>query len=265
MPYSWLPKLANCCRRNGILFMSSVFDEASAARVNPYVQAHKIASYELNHLPLIRKVAAYGKPLIMSTGTCEDGEIEDALDAVKAHGDVCVALMQCTASYPAPMEALNLRAIVSMRRRYRVPVGLSDHSRDPLVAPLGAVALGATLIEKHFTLSNKLSGPDHKFAVEPQELKRMVAAIRALERGLGTGEKAPHPAERELVAFAKRGIQAIADIRPGQRFSRSNVAILRPGKQARGLAPKHWDAVLKARSKRPIPAGDGVLKEDLAR
>ena len=175
-----------------------------------------------------------------------------------------------TAAYPAPLEALQLRAIATMREAFGLPVGLSDHSRDPVVAPVAAVALGAVAIEKHFTLSNDLPGPDHRFALEPSELEVMVRAIRDTEAALGDGRKTTEPAERELHGFARRAIFATAEIATGAEFTRSNVAVLRCGKLDHGLAPRELPAVLGRRASRnlvpdaPIPHPPMSPETDLA-
>ena len=169
--------------------------------MDPYVPAYKIASYEMTHLPLVRHTASKGKPVIISTGTAHLEEVDETVDAFRQTGNQGLMLMQCTASYPAPTETLNLRAITTMQQSFGVPVGLSDHSRDPIIGPLAAVGLGANLIEKHFTLSNRLPGPDHEFAVEPGELRQMVQQIRQVEQALGSGDKAVQSVETELRGF----------------------------------------------------------------
>ncbi len=198
MPYSMLPELAAYAKGRGILFMSSVFSVESAEAVNPYVKIHKNASYEITHSRLIKFLAETGKPLVMSTGGADCEDIKWALNHFYQNGGKKIVLMQCTAKYPAPINTLNLRAIPELIKKFNVPVGLSDHSRDPIVGPVGAVALGAAVIEKHFTLHNRLPGPDHSFALTPGELEKMVKAIRSCEQALGTGQKEPQAEEQEL-------------------------------------------------------------------
>jgi len=260
MPYSWLPRLANYCKKRKIIFLSSVFDEESARKVNPYVAAHKIGSFELNHFPLISYVAALKKPIILSTGVSDLEEIKSALKTIRRKSQK-ICLMHCISAYPAPLNSLNLQVIPKIKSIFKIPVGFSDHTRDPLIAPLGAVALGANLIEKHFTLSNKLPGPDHKFALEPDELKLMVKKIRALEPTLGKEEKMIQTVEKELFRFAKRSIQAIKDIKRGDLFSEKNIAILRPGKQDQGVSPKYWPIILGRKSKCNLKKGQGAPKQ----
>ena len=264
MPYEWLPKLAAYCDDKKIIFLSSVFDEESVDILDPYVPASKIASYEMTHLPLVRHIAKKGKPVIISTGTANLEEVDETVEAFFATGNKDLMLMQCTASYPAPVGSLNLRAIITMKEAFQVPVGLSDHSRDPFVAPMAAVALGANLVEKHYTLSNHLPGPDHPFALEPSELCEMVQKIRDVTQSLGTGEKAAQPVEGELRAFARRAIFAVRDITEGEILTPDNIAVLRCGELEAGLEPKHYDMVVTKRAYRNIPAGAAIQGGDYA-
>jgi sialic acid synthase SpsE len=162
------------------------------------------------------------------------------------------------------LEALNIRAIAAMKSTFAVPVGLSDHSRDPLVGPLTAVALGANVIEKHFTLSNDLPGPDHRFALVPAELRLMVAKVREAEDALGNGQKVMHPVEGELREFARRSIFAVRDIARGETFTDENIAILRCGKLKGCLEPKHFSDVLGKNARRDISAESVISREDYA-
>ncbi|MFA5412009.1 MAG: N-acetylneuraminate synthase family protein [Candidatus Micrarchaeia archaeon] len=261
LPEEWLGTLSSYCDKKGIFFLSSVFDEESADLLDRYVPAHKIASYECNHIPLIRHVARKGKPVIISTGASTMEEIRDAVNAVRSEG-AQLALMQCTAKYPAPLTAVNVKVVKTLMDKFDVPAGFSDHSREPFIAPLAAVALGASIIEKHFTLDNSLPGPDHKFALEPGELKLLVEYIRGTEKALGTEEKFVLPEEKELYDFAKRSIHAIRNIRKGEIFSSENVAALRPGKAGRGLPPKYLEQIIGKKAKRDIAAWKGILEGD---
>ena len=263
MPYEWLPVLSGHCKEQGVLFLASVFDEESVDRLDPYISAHKVASYEMTHLPLVRHIARKGKPVIVATGTATLEEVRETVRVFAETGNRQLLLMQCTASYPAPMEALNLRAIVTLREAFGVPVGLSDHSREPCTGPVAAVALGANLIEKHFTLSNLLPGPDHAFALEPEELARMVQSVRQTEKGLGTGLKVVQEPEKELRSFARRQIFAAKDIRTGELFTALNLAVLRRGKLPPGLEPRHWEEVLGRPARRAIPQGSAIQREDV--
>src|SRR5262245_21241439 len=216
MPYEMLGELRVYAHERGLSFMSSPFSVADVRAVDPHVEVHKIASYEVNHRRLLEAVARTHKPLVISTGAAELPEIAAALDLLAAEGAGPTCVMQCTAAYPAGLDALNLRALATLASRFGRAVGLSDHSTDPLTGPVGAVALGARCIEKHYTLSKKLPGPDHVFALEPDELARMVRGIRDMEAALGSADKGVKPAERELRSYAVRGLQALRDIARGE-------------------------------------------------
>lgn len=263
MPPDMLPKLAAYAREVGIDFMSAAFSPADFELVDPLVAVHKIASYEVSHIRLIELAARSGKPTVMSTGAATLGDVAWAVEHFHRSGGRDLCLMQCTAKYPAPFEALNLTTIPLMQRAFGVSVGLSDHSRDPVVGPLAATALGARVIEKHFTLDNRLPGPDHAFAVTAEELGRLVVAVRNATAARGTGVKAVHAAEEELAAFAQRGVQAIKPIAPGDVLVEDgNVAILRPGKQRKGVHPRHLEAMEGRKATRAIPPGDGLQVGD---
>jgi sialic acid synthase SpsE len=264
MPYELVPELAGWSRDAGIEFMSTAFSVEDAAVVDPWVRRHKVASYEIGHVRLISKLASTGKPLLMSTGAAELGEIEFAVDIARAAGTTDLTLLQCTASYPAPTESLNLAVIPKLRERFGVPVGLSDHSTDPLVAPLIAVSLGATVIEKHFTTDRTLPGPDHRFAVDPSELRAMVRGIRDAETAIGDGTKRVMPAEEELREFAVRAVQATRQIEPQELLVEGeNYEVLRPGTHSRGMHPSLLPALVGRRARRAIAAGDGITENDL--
>ena len=244
-------------------FLVSAFDEASLELVDPYVPVHKCASYEMTHLPLVRAMATLGKPLIMSTGTANLPEVEQSLHAATEAGCPKVVLLQCTAAYPTPLVDVNVRAMTELRS-LGVDVGLSDHSRYPVVAPCAAVALGARVIEKHFTLSNRLSGPDHAFALEPQELRRMVERIRATEVALGHGRKEVLGVEAELRSFARRSIFTTRQVDAGEPLGPDNIAVLRCGVQKPGLSPSAWEAVQGKPARHGLPAGHGLRQDDVA-
>jgi N-acetylneuraminate synthase len=265
MPYSWIPKLAARCRRRGVAFISTPFDEESADRLNPHLDVFKIASYEMTHHPLLRHVAAFGKPVILSTGASRLDEVAESVRVLRRARVRGLCLMQCTASYPAPLASINVRVVETLRRTFGVPAGLSDHSREPEIAPMAAVALGADLIEKHFTLDNRLPGPDHRYAVEPDELARLVRSVRATEEALGDGVKAVHPVERELRSFARRSVFALRDLRPGERLDRGNIACLRNGKMPAGLPPSEFEGVLGRRLRRAVRRGHAVTGAALGR
>jgi N-acetylneuraminate synthase len=263
MPYEMLAQLAELCRRNGIQFMSTPFSPLDFAAVDPWVDVHKNASYEISHLRLIELAARSGKPLIQSTGGATVEDIEWAVDTFRENGGGQLVLLQCTARYPAPLRAIDVRAIPWMAERFGVLAGLSDHSRDPLVAPLAAVALGARVIEKHYTLSNGLPGPDHSFALEPAELRAMVTGIRDVEAVLGESVKRVRPEEEELRSYAQRAIQAIRPIASGETLREDdNVAIRRAGQQRKGVHPRFLSDLEGRPATRDVPLGDGIQSGD---
>ena len=264
MPYDLVGEIAGYCGEQGIEFMSTPFSVVDADAVDPHVRRHKVASYEINLVRLLQRLAAARKPLLISTGAATVDDIEFSLKTVRDAGAEDITLLQCTSSYPAPPESLNLTAIPWMRERFGLPVGLSDHSRDPLVGPVSAVALGATVIEKHFTIDNRLPGPDHAYALEPEELTAMVQAVRAAEQVRGDGVKAVGSHEMELRRFAVRAIQATRDIEPGDAIVEGdNVDVLRPGKRSSGMHPRHLDTLQGRHATRHIPAGEGIRPGDV--
>lgn len=263
MPYEMIGVLAEYAQRAGIQFMSTAFSAADFAAVDPHVSIHKIASYEISHPRLIELAARSGKPTLISTGAATVEDIDWATDYFFATGGRDLCLLQCTAKYPAPAETLNLQAIPWLRRRSGLPTGLSDHSREALVAPVVAVGLGARVIEKHFTIDNRLPGPDHAFAVTPLELSGMVAAVRTAEAALGPGGKGVHDQEEELALFAQRALQATTPIEVGDLLSEDrNIGILRPGKQQKGLHPRHLARIEGKRALRALEAGQGLREGD---
>jgi N-acetylneuraminate synthase len=264
MPVDWIPRLCERCRNCGVDFLSTPFDECAADILFEHVPAYKIASYDLTHHPLVRHIACKGKPVIASTGAANLAEIRDMVNAFRATGNDQLILMQCTAKYPAPLTALNLKALVLLREEFGVPSGLSDHSREAIPGPLAAVALGASVIEKHFTLSNRLPGPDHAFAVEPAELADMIRQVRQVECALGSGIKEPLPEEEELREFARRTIFSIRTIAAEETLSAGNIAVLRCGKLGHGLPPAELPRLLGRRAAREIPAYTPIKCEDLS-
>lgn len=263
MPYEIIPLLAEYCQKQQIEFMSSPFSKSDFHAVDRFVKRHKIASYEITHLRLIELAAHSGKPVIMSTGAANEEEIAWAVQTFRNHGGKELTLLQCTARYPAEANSMNLNVIPWLKHRFKVSVGLSDHSRHPVCAPLAAVALGATVIEKHFTLNNRLVGPDHAFALTPGELIEMVHAIRRVEKMLGSGVKTIQPEEEELRDFARRGVQALREINKGDIFQEGqNIEILRPGKQPMGVHPKYLPEIQGKKAMRSIPIGNGIMLGD---
>jgi sialic acid synthase SpsE len=243
LPREWQPELAAYARSKGLEFMSTPFDHDAVRELDALgVPALKIASFEIVDLTLVRAAAETGRPLLISTGMAVLGEIEDALNAAREAGAPAVGLMQCTSVYPAPAETINLRAMGTMERAFGVPVGLSDHSLG-IAVPIAAGALGAAFVEKHYTLSREMTGPDHPFALEPDELKAMIAGIREAQAALGHGRKdGPTPEEREeMFTLGRRSLIATRDLTAGTVLEPDMITVKRPGF---GIAPKFMDLVL---------------------
>jgi N,N'-diacetyllegionaminate synthase len=235
--------LIELCSKYNISFLSTAFDILSFdSLMNLGLSMAKIPSGELTNLPLLRHIARVGKPVILSTGMSTLGEIEAALIEMELAGTPrnMVTVLHCTTEYPAPMTDINLRAMVNIKIALGVEVGYSDHSLG-IEIPIAAVALGARVIEKHFTIDRALPGPDHQASLEPYELKAMVNSIRNVEAGLGDGIKRPSPSELENRAIARKSLVAIRSIRSGDVFSAENVGAKRPGV---GISPMRWDEVI---------------------
>jgi N-acetylneuraminate synthase len=264
MPPAWLPSLRDRAHARGLAMISSPFYEEAVEILEPYVDAFKIASYELTHAPLLEAVARAGKPVILSTGASTLEEVRESVAALDRSGCEQLVVLQCTAAYPTPLDSANVRALATLASELDVLAGLSDHTRDPTAAPMAATTLGAVVIEKHYTLDNDLPGPDHGFAVEPDELARLVQAVRRTEAVLGTGRKEVLPVEDELRHFARRSVFATRAIRKGEAFSRENVDVLRHGKLAAGLPPAALPRVLASTAAREIAAETALQPDDLS-
>jgi N-acetylneuraminate synthase len=261
LPRAWHARLARHCARRKVHFLSTPFDEAAVdqlARVG--VPAYKIASFEINHIPLIRHAARRKKPMILSTGMADMADIDRAVRACRSVGNGRIVLLHCAIGYPPRFEDINLRAMVAMQRKFRCPVGYSDHSPGS-VAAVAAVAMGACVIEKHFTLSRKMKGPDHGFALEPDELAELVRAIRAAGAALGSARKGCTVAERELHRLARRSVVAARDIPGGRRITGADLAVKRPGF---GISPAELAKVIGRTPLRDIQE-DEVLTRELLR
>ena len=232
-PWEWQPKLKAAAEELGLHCFSTPFDDTAVDFLEKMnVPAHKIASFELVDLALIRRVAATGKPVIMSTGMATLGEIDEAVRAFREAGGTELALLKCNSAYPAPPEEMNLRTIPHLANAFGVPVGLSDHTLG-ITAAVTAVALGASIIEKHLTLTRAEPGPDSAFSLEPQEFKAMVDAVREAEQALGTVRYEPTEKEQVSRAF-RRSLFVVKDMQRGDVFGKDNVRSIRPGN---GLPP----------------------------
>ena len=263
MPYEMLKELSSYCVKKNIHFMSTPFSVKDAKEVDQYVELHKVSSFEINHIGLLKYLSDCNKPIIISTGASSYSEIDFALDILKKQRS-SLALLQCTSKYPAEFDSMNISAIPKIKEKYKLPVGLSDHSIDPLVAPLLAIGMGATIIEKHFTIDKTLEGADHFFSLNPSELKIMISAIRNADNSKGDGIKEILSEENELWKFAKRRVHAITDISSGDIFREGiNIDLLRSGHQKLGAEPKFLSSISGKKSKRSIQTGEGVTLEDI--
>ena len=250
-PWEWQPKLKKLADGLGLDLFSTPFDPSAVDFLEDMgVPAHKIASFENGDIGLLRKVAATGKPMIASTGMATLAEIDELVRTVRRSGAAQLALLKCTSAYPAPPEEINLRTIPHLAQAFDVPVGLSDHTLGTIAA-VAAVAVGACIIEKHFTLSRQAGGPDSAFSLEPDEFKTMVEGVRAAEKMLGRIDYGLSPAEQKSRVF-RRSLFVAADIRAGEVFTRNNIRSIRPGY---GLHPRYLDDILGRCASRAIDKG----------
>ncbi len=250
-PWHWQPELKKIANGLGLDLFSTPFDHTAVDFLESMeVPAYKIASFELIDIPLLRRVARTGKPIILSTGMATLAEIDDAVRAIRAEGGNQLALLKCTSAYPAPPEEMNLRTIPHMMEAFDVPVGLSDHTLG-IAVPVTSVALGACIIEKHFTLCRDISGPDSHFSLEPSEFKTMVAAVRTAEKAVGQVGYGITESGSSSRVF-RRSLFVVENIEAGDVFTQENVRCIRPGY---GLAPKFLGEVLGRRAARGITRG----------
>lgn len=242
-------ELIEYCREKNIMFLSTAFDPDSIDLLeNLGLEIFKIPSGEITNLPYLRKIGKLGKKVFLSTGMSDMDEIKNALDVLIKSGTKIenITVLHCNTEYPTPFEDVNLRAMLSIKEVFNVSVGYSDHTTGTEV-PVAAVALGASIIEKHFTLDRNMPGPDHRASLEPGELKAMVSAIRNIEKAMGDGIKRPSPSELKNRAAARKSIVASRDIKKGEVLSEDIISTKRPGT---GISPMKWDSVVgKAASK----------------
>jgi len=245
-------ELQSYCHERGIIFLSTPFDEEAADLLDDLgVPAFKISSGDLTNSPLLEHVARKGKPVILSTGMSELSELIEAVSVLNAAGCENPVLLHCVSNYPAVPSEINLRAMQTMRSAFDVPVGFSDHTKEIDIA-LAAVALGACVLEKHFTLDRTLPGPDHRASLEPADLRALVRSIRRVESALGSGRKVPAPSEIETAKVARRSLVAARDIPAGATLEREMVTMRRPGT---GMSPALLETLLGHRAVREIAAG----------
>lgn len=234
-------ELKEYCEEIGIAFLSTAFDMESVCFLHEIgCNLWKIPSGEITNLPYLRQIASYKQKVIMSTGMATMEEIEAAIRVLREGGTDDITIMHCTTAYPAPYEQINLRAMCTLAEKFDLPVGYSDHSKG-ISVPCAAVALGATVIEKHFTLDRNMEGPDHKASLEPDELKAMVESVRIIELALGDGIKMPTELEILNSKVARKSIVAKRCIRAGEVLTEENITTKRPGT---GISPMRWDEVI---------------------
>lgn len=250
-PWEWQPKLMKLANDLGMDLFSTPFDASAVEFLEAMeVPAYKVASFENGDIPLLRRVAATGRPVIMSNGMATLGEIDEAERTLRAAGSGPIALLKCTSAYPAPAEEMHLRTIPHLAEAFDTPVGLSDHTLGSAVAIAG-VAVGACIVEKHFTLSREVPGPDSQFSMEPREFREMVDAIRVTEKALG---RVCHEvtSREEASRVFRRSLFVVRDMAPGETFTAENVRCIRPGY---GLHPRFQDEVMGRRAVRAIERG----------
>ncbi len=246
------------CNKRGIKFLSSPFDLDSIDLLNNLgLEIFKIPSGEITNFPYLLKIAQLNKEVILSTGMSDLGEIEDALDVLLQNGTKRenITVLQCNTEYPTPYEDVNLNAMITIKNVFDVQVGFSDHTPG-IEIPIAAAALGAEVIEKHFTLDKKMDGPDHKASLEPLEFANMIKAIRNIEKALGNGAKKPTPSEIKNIPIARKSIVAINPNKKGELFTLANIGIKRPGT---GISPMRWDEVLGRSSPKDFQSDDLII------
>lgn len=239
--------LKEYCNKRGIQFLSTPFDLDSIAFLDHLgCGMWKIPSGEITNLPYLEKIAETGKPVILSTGMSTLDEVKEAINILKAKGNEEISLLHCTTEYPTPFSDVNLRAMLTMKETFGLNVGYSDHTLG-IEIPIAAVAIGATIIEKHFTLDRNMEGPDHKASLEPDELSAMIRAIRNVETALGNGIKEPAESEKKNMTIARKSIIAAKNIKKDELYTNDNITVKRPGN---GISPMKWYEVIGMKAPR---------------
>ena len=258
-------KIKEYCDKKGIIFLSTPFDYESVDFLKDLVPLYKIGSGEITNLPFLEYIAQKDKPIILSTGMANLSEVEEAVNVILSNQNCPnknafppLTVLHCTTNYPTPYEEVNLNAMLTLKEAFKLPVGYSDHTLG-IEIPIAAVALGADVIEKHFTLDRNLPGPDHKASLEPDELKTMVKKIRNVEKALGNGIKKPTKNEIETMKVARKSLVAARNIKSGEIIKESDIIIKRPGT---GILPKFKDIIIGMRVTKDIKKDDIFNWED---
>lgn len=261
LPWDVYPELIEHCKRNGISFLSTPFDIDSAEFLHSLgVRTWKIPSGEITNYPLLKHIAEYKENMILSTGMCTLEEVNEAIKVLLANNsEEKLTLLQCNTEYPTPYEDANINAMITLLNRFHLNIGYSDHTKG-IEVPIAAVALGATVIEKHFTLDRNMDGPDQIVSIEPYELKEMITSIRNIEKALGNGIKIPSESERKNIKIARKSIVAITDIRKGDIFTENNISCKRPGD---GMSPMKWDLIIGKTATRCYRADEKIDKNEI--
>ena len=260
LTYEQYGQLKDYCDEKGIEFLSTAFDLPSVDYLHSIgMKRWKIPSGEITNLPLLMKIASLHEPIIMSTGMSELSEVADAVKVLKENGAGDITLLHCTTEYPAPYEDVNLKAMDTMKEAFDLPVGYSDHTKG-LEIPVAAVARGACVIEKHFTLSREMEGPDHAASIEPEELKQMVQMIRHVEVSIGDGVKKVSASEAKNQDIARKSIIARTAIKAGEIFTEDNITTKRPGS---GINPMRWFELLGKEAKHDYEEDYLIEKDEL--
>lgn len=255
LSYADFIKLKKYCDKKKIIFLATAHTTESVDFLGNIVLAYKVGSGDLTNLPFLRNIALKKKPIILSTGMSTLSEVDEALRVIIKGGNRKIVLLHCTTSYPCPVEDIHLRAMQTLARKFKLPVGYSDHSIG-FLAPVIAVSLGAYVIEKHFTLDKNMPGPDHKASLEPGELKEMVRLIRGTEKALGQNVKKPTLSEKKIMALVRKSLTAAIDIPRGVIIREYMLSIRRPGN---GISPKDIDRVVGKRARVSIKKNELLL------
>ena len=246
LPEEHLPALISHCQETSITFLSTPHDWEAIDILDRFnVPAYKVGSGDMTNIPFLRKMAQKMRPIILSTGMGNLAEVEEAVNAVRSQGNEQLILLHCVTSYPARFEDVNLRAMLTLERAFRLPVGYSDHTPG-VEASLAAVAMGARVIEKHFTLDRSMKGPDHLTSLEPGELRSLIQGIRLVETALGDGIKGPAPVEEDIKVVARKSIVAATNIPAGAIITEDMITTKRPGS---GIWPRDWESIIGRRTK----------------